>query len=66
MYKFYAYLNRMKDIKRWSLMHSVREENIMEHSQAVAVIAHALALINNKIFRFLSVIAYKIREGGSY
>ena len=49
MYKFYAYLNRMKDIKRWSLMRSVREENIMEHSQAVAVIAHALALINNKI-----------------
>lgn len=39
----------MKDIKRWSLMHSVREENIMEHSQSVAVIAHALALINNKI-----------------
>lgn len=49
MYKFYAYLNRMKDIKRWSLMHSIREENIMEHSQAVAVIAHALGLINNKI-----------------
>lgn len=49
MYKFYAYLNRMKDIKRWSLMHSVREENIMEHSQAVAVIAHSLALINNKV-----------------
>ena len=31
-------------------MRSVREENIMEHSQQVAVIAHALALINNKIF----------------
>jgi 5'-deoxynucleotidase len=40
----------MKYIKRWSLMRSVREENIMEHSQQVAVIAHALALINNKIF----------------
>ena len=39
----------MKYIKRWSLMRSVREENIMEHSQQVAVIAHALALINNKI-----------------
>ena len=50
MFKFYAYLNRMKYIKRWSLMRSVREENIMEHSQDVAVIAHALALINNKIF----------------
>lgn len=50
MYKFFAFLNRMKYIKRWSLMRSVREENIMEHSQSVAVIAHALALINNKEF----------------
>ena len=50
MFKFFAFLNRMKYIKRWSLMRSVREENIMEHSQQVAVIAHALALINNKIF----------------
>lgn len=50
MYKFFAFLNRMKYIKRWSLMRSVREENIMEHSQQVAVIAHALALLNNKIF----------------
>ena len=31
-------------------MRSVREENIMEHSQQVSVIAHALALIDNKIF----------------
>ena len=50
MYKFFAFINRMKFIKRWSLMHSLREENIMEHSQQVAVIAHALAIINNKIY----------------
>lgn len=50
MFKFFAFLNRMKYIKRWSLMRSVREENIMEHSQQVAVISHALGLINNKIF----------------
>ena len=50
MFKFFAYINRMKYIKRWSLMRSIREENIMEHSQQVAVISHALALINNKIF----------------
>lgn len=50
MSKFFAFLNRMKYIKRWSLMRSVREENIMEHSQQVAVIAHALALIRNKIY----------------
>lgn len=50
MFKFFAYIDRMKYIKRWSLMRSVREENIMEHSHQVAVIAHALALISNKIF----------------
>ena len=50
MYIFFAFINRMKYIKRWSLMRSIREENIMEHSQQVAVIAHALALINNKIY----------------
>ena len=50
MSKFFAYLSRMKYIKRWSLMRSVREENITEHSQDVAVIAHALALITNRFF----------------
>lgn len=50
MFKFFAFIGRMKYIKRWSLMRSVREENIMEHSQQVAVIAHALALIKNKFY----------------
>ncbi|MBE6576473.1 MAG: 5'-deoxynucleotidase [Ruminococcaceae bacterium] len=50
MYKFFAFLNRMKYIRRWSLMHSIREENIMEHSQQVAVLAHALALVANREF----------------
>lgn len=43
-------MDRMKYIKRWQLMRSVREENIMEHSQQVAMFSHALAVINNKIF----------------
>ena len=50
MYKFFAYLDRMKYIKRWSLMHSTTNEHIMEHSQQVAVIAHALATISNVYF----------------
>ena len=49
-YDFYAYMDRMKYIKRWQLMRSVREENIMEHSQQVAMIAHALAVIENKLY----------------
>jgi 5'-deoxynucleotidase len=40
----------MKYIKRWQLMRSVREENIMEHSQGVTLLAHALAVIHNEIF----------------
>lgn len=50
MFKFFAFINRMKHIKRWSLMRSVQEENIMEHSYQVTTIAHALAMINKKIF----------------
>ncbi len=50
MSKFFAFINRMKYIKRWSLMRSVREENIMEHSLEVSILAHALAVIKNKIF----------------
>ncbi len=49
-YNFYAYLSRMRYIERWSMMHSSVKENIMEHSEQVAQIAHALALIRNKFF----------------
>ena len=49
-YDFYAYMDRMKYIKRWQLMRSVREENIMEHSQSVAILAHALVTIHNEIY----------------
>ena len=49
-FDFYAYLMRMKYIKRWALMRSTSEENIMEHSWEVAVIAHALAIIKNEKF----------------
>ena len=50
MFKFFAFINRMKYIKRWNLMRSIREENIMEHSQQVSVIAHVLALTQNKLY----------------
>lgn len=50
MDKFYAYMDRMKFIKRWQLMRSTREENIMEHSHSVAVLTHALCAIEKGIF----------------
>ena len=49
-YTFFAYMARMKLIRRWGLMKSVDDENIAEHSAQVAQIAHALALIRNKRF----------------
>lgn len=50
MNNFFAYMARMKLIRRWSLMKSVDEENIAEHSAQVAQIAHALAVIKNRKF----------------
>lgn len=47
---FLAWILRMPLIKRWALMHSVKSENIAEHSQQVAVIAHLLVIIKNKYF----------------
>ena len=49
-YDFYAYMDRMKYIKRWQLMYSTRKENIMEHSQSVSVLAHALVTIHNEVY----------------
>ncbi len=48
MFEIYAYIERMKYIRRWSLMHSLREETDTEHSFQVAYVAHALALLNNQ------------------
>lgn len=47
-YSFFAMLARMKYIERWALMRNSEKENISEHSQEVAIIAHALALLGNK------------------
>ena len=49
-YDFYAYMDRMKYIRRWQLMRSVQDENIMEHSQQVSLLAHALVSIHNKVY----------------
>lgn len=51
MSHFFAYLARMKFIRRWGLMHNTYPENIQEHSLRVAMIAHALAVIRNRLFQ---------------
>ena len=47
---FYAYLSRLRWIKRWGLKRNAHVENVMEHSWEVAVIAHTLALIKNRYY----------------
>ena len=51
MYNFFAYMSRMKFIRRWSLMKAVNEENIAEHSAQVAQIAHSIALIAKTVYK---------------
>ena len=47
--RFYALISRMRYITRWGLMRNTFSENIQEHSHMVAVLAHALAMIDRDI-----------------
>ncbi|WP_111497153.1 5'-deoxynucleotidase [Marinobacter bohaiensis] len=47
---FFAYIARLRWIKRWGLMRNAIEENVATHSWEVATVAHALALIRNRHF----------------
>lgn len=49
-YAFFALISRMKYVNRWGLMHNSREENLMEHSFETAILAGALANIENTMF----------------
>ena len=40
---FFAYVSRLRWIKRWGLMRNAIEENVATHSWEVATLAHALA-----------------------
>lgn len=47
--RFFAYLDRLRLIKRWSLKRSVVEEDVSQHSWSCATIAHTLTIIRFKI-----------------
>ena len=49
-YHFFPMIARMRYINRWGLMRNTDPENIQEHSHMVAVLAHALAVIQNEKF----------------
>ena len=50
LYTFYAFMNRMKMIERWSLMRSNIKEDLMQHSASVAILGQALGIIRNELF----------------
>ena len=45
---FFAYVSRLRYIRRWGLMRSVMPENDAEHSLQVAMIAHAIAIMGRE------------------
>ena len=47
---FFAYLSKMRWIYRWGMKRNAIQENVMEHSYEVAVIAHSLALVARTIY----------------
>lgn len=50
MNSFFAFCFRQKYITRWALMRNISPETLSEHSAEVAILAHALALIGNRIY----------------
>ncbi len=47
-FHFFAYMARLRYIRRWGLMRSAMPENDAEHSLQVAMLAHGMALIGQK------------------
>ena len=45
---FFAYLSRMKYIRRWALMHCTRTETLSEHTLETAILTHALCALRNE------------------
>ncbi|MBP1926392.1 5'-deoxynucleotidase [Sedimentibacter acidaminivorans] len=66
---FFAFISRMKYINRWGLMRNTKEENVSEHSLEVAVLAHALAIIQkyrlNKNVNPEKIVLYSIYHDSS-
>lgn len=50
MHDFFAYMDRTKLIRRWGLMRNTETENLSEHLYQTAILAHALAVIDNELF----------------
>lgn len=51
IFHFWGQFSRLRFVKRWSIKFNYVEEDCLQHSAEVAVIAHALATIQNEIFQ---------------
>ena len=61
---FYAYISRLRLIRRWSLMRNTQPENDAEHFLQVAMIAHALAILaRDRSGRDIDPEAYSLKTG---
>jgi len=49
-FHFFAYISKMRWVFRWGMKRNAIQENVMEHSYEVAVIAHGLAVIGRRVF----------------
>ncbi len=49
-YGFFAILARMRDVRRWSLMHNTSTENLSEHTLETCYLTHLLITLHNKRF----------------
>lgn len=47
---FFAYLYRLREIQRWGLMRKTQQDNVVEHSYYVSILAHMLCTIANEVF----------------
>lgn len=46
---FFAYLSKLRWIERWGMKRNTVRENVMEHSFEVAVLAHVLGVLHNRL-----------------
>ncbi|MFT5722615.1 MAG: 5'-deoxynucleotidase [Motiliproteus sp.] len=47
---FFAYVDKLRWVIRWGLKRNTVPENVKEHSWDVATVAHALAVIRNRVY----------------
>ena len=66
MSHFFAYISRLRWIRRWSLMRNAIPEDVATHSWEVGTLAHVLGVIHNIQTPNDPVDAYRLATCGLY